>query len=132
VVFKTLRPEHLQKILEIELCMVEERIFAAAGTEQFLFYCTQTVKDFLLEQGIDPKYGARHLKRVIEKNIVVPLANLVATSQVQRGDFVRIDLNRQGDMIFTKDTDGRRASLQWERCLQRACAQPLAAAVAGY
>jgi ATP-dependent Clp protease ATP-binding subunit ClpA len=132
VVFKTLRPEHLQQILEIELCMVEERIFAAAGPKQFLFYCTQAVKDSLLEQGIDPKYGARHLKRVIERNVVVPLANLLATSQVQYGDFIRIDLNGQGSMTFTKDTDGRRASIQWERCVQRACPQPLAAAVAGY
>src|SRR5271157_2396360 len=79
VVFKTLRPEHLEKILDIELGMVQQRILMAAGANQFVINTTQPVKDFLLKEGTDPKYGARHLKRAIERNIVFPLANLVAT-----------------------------------------------------
>ena len=106
VVFKTLRPEHLQKILEIELGMVQQRILMAPGTRKFAFYCTQEVKDFLLEEGTDAKYGARHLKRAIEKNLVFPLANLVATAQVKLGDFVRIDLSPQGCMTFVKEAEG--------------------------
>jgi ATP-dependent Clp protease ATP-binding subunit ClpC len=82
VVFKTLRPEHLQKILEIELGMVQQRILMSPGTRKFAFHCTQSVKDLLLEEGTDTKYGARHLKPAIEKNVVFPLANLVATGQI--------------------------------------------------
>src|SRR5215813_8005418 len=61
VVFKTLRSEQLTQILEIELGMVQQRILMATGANQFVFNCTQSVKDFLLQEGTDPKYGARHL-----------------------------------------------------------------------
>jgi ATP-dependent Clp protease ATP-binding subunit ClpB len=115
VVFKTLRPEHLQKILEIELGMVQQRILMAPGTRKFAFYCTQSVKNFLLEEGTDAKYGARHLKRAIEKNLVFPLANLVATAQVKLGDFVRIDLSSEGRMTFVKEAEGATDSILLER-----------------
>lgn len=106
VVFKTLRTEHLEKILEIELGMVQQRILQATGNSQFVFSCTPSVKALLLREGTDPKYGARHLKRSIEKNIVFPLANLVATAQVRLGDFIRIDLNDEGNMTFVKEAEG--------------------------
>jgi ATP-dependent Clp protease ATP-binding subunit ClpA len=106
VVFKTLRSEHLEKILEIELGLVQQRILQATGNNQFVFSCTARVKALLLQEGTDPKYGARHLKRAIEKNIVFPLANLVATAQVRLGDFIRIDLNDEGLMTFVKEAEG--------------------------
>jgi C-terminal, D2-small domain, of ClpB protein len=64
------------------------------------------VKQFLLQEGTDPKYGARHLKRAIERNIVFPLANLVATGQVKLGDFIRIDMNPEGRLVFVKEAEG--------------------------
>jgi ATP-dependent Clp protease ATP-binding subunit ClpB len=106
VVFKTLRPEHLEQILEIELGMVQQRILQATGNNQFVFSCTPKVKQYLLREGTDPKYGARHLKRAIERYVVFPLANLVATGQVKLGDFVRIDMNADGRMIFVKEAEG--------------------------
>jgi ATP-dependent Clp protease ATP-binding subunit ClpB len=106
VVFKTLRPEHLEQILEIELGMVQQRILQATGNNQFVFSCTAKVKQFLLQEGTDPKYGARHLKRAIERFVVFPLANLVATGQVKLGDFVRIDINNDGRMVFVKEAEG--------------------------
>jgi ATP-dependent Clp protease ATP-binding subunit ClpB len=105
VVFKTLRPEHLEQILEIELGLVQQRILQATGNNQFVFSCTPAVKEFLLREGTDPKYGARHLKRAIERHVVFPLANLVATGQVKLGDFVRIDMNTEG-MVFVKEAEG--------------------------
>jgi len=106
VVFKTLRPEHLEKILDIELGLVQQRILQTSGNNQFVFACTQRVKSLLLDEGTDPKYGARHLKRSIEKNLVFPLANLVATAQIKLGDFIRIDLNDEGVMTFVKEAEG--------------------------
>src|SRR5438045_8352309 len=50
VVFKTLRPEHLQQILEIELGMVQQRILIAARESQFVFNCTAEAKNFLLQE----------------------------------------------------------------------------------
>jgi len=106
VVFKTLRSAHLQQILDLELEMVQQRILAASGAGKFLFGCTESVRNFLLEEGTDVKYGARHLKRAIEKNLVSPLASLVASSQLKFGDFVRIDLDSEGELIFMKEADG--------------------------
>jgi ATP-dependent Clp protease ATP-binding subunit ClpB len=106
VVFKTLRAEHLEQILEIELGMVQQRILQATGNNQFVFSCTAKVKQYLLKVGINPRYGARHLKREIEKHVVFPLANLVATGQVKLGDFVRIDMNAEGRMVFVKEAEG--------------------------
>jgi len=114
VVFKTLKPEHLEHILEIELGMVQQRILQATGNQQFVFSCTNPVKKFLLVEGTDPKYGARHLKRSIEKNIVFPLANLVATGQIKLGDFIRIDM-KDSRLTFTKEAEGALVPVLLER-----------------
>jgi len=115
VVFKTLRSEHLAQILEIELGMVQQRVLMATGANQFVFNCTQQVKDYLLKEGTDPKYGARHLKRAIERHIVFPLANLVATGQVRLGDFVRIDLTGESHLTFVKEAEGAMVPVLLER-----------------
>lgn len=106
VVFKALRPEHLESILEIELGMVQQRILTSVTGRPFVFNCTQAVKRFLLEQGTDAKYGARHLKRAIEQNLVVPLANLLATAQISFGDFVKVDRDLYGELTFSREAQG--------------------------
>ena len=73
VVFRTLRSEHLQQILEIELGMVQQRVLMASACQSVRFQLHPKVKSFLLHEGTDPKYGARHLKRAIERNLVFPL-----------------------------------------------------------
>lgn len=115
VVFHTLRPEHLEQILEIELGMVQQRILQATGNQQFVFSCTEQVKQFLLREGTDLRYGARHLKRAIERHIVFPLANLVATGQVKLGDFIRIDIDPAGKMMFVKEAEGALVPVLLER-----------------
>jgi ATP-dependent Clp protease ATP-binding subunit ClpB len=126
VVFKTLKPEHLEQILEIELGMVQQRILQATGNNQFVFSCTQKVKRFLLDEGTDPKYGARHLKRAIEKNIVFPLANLVATGQIKLGDFIRID-RKESQLTFTKEAEGALVPVLLEKYGDLAGTPPVAA-----
>ena len=110
VVFKTLRPEQLEQVLELELGKVQQRIMKAAGQSHFKFYCAPAVKAWLLREGTDAKYGARHLKRVIERNIVYPLANLVATLQVKTGDSVNIEMKPEGGLAFTKTAAVKEAS----------------------
>jgi ATP-dependent Clp protease ATP-binding subunit ClpB len=92
VVFRSLKDKHLKQILDLELQAVQNRIRNAAGTK-FTFECSDTVKELLLEEGIDYRYGARHLKRAIERLIVNPLANLVATNQIQTDESIFIKLN---------------------------------------
>src|SRR5438128_12656364 len=93
VVFRSLKQEHLDKILDIELEHVQQRILSSAVTRQFVFRCTPGARDFLLEEGTDSRFGARHLKRSIERHLVFPLSNLLATDQVDLGDLVKIDHN---------------------------------------
>src|SRR5687768_1750273 len=102
VVFRSLKEHHLRRILDIELTQVQDRITESAGTK-FVFECTTAAKEFLLSEGIDLKYGARHLKRSIERFLVYPLSNLVATQQVETGDFVMIDFDPDKEvLVFTK------------------------------
>lgn len=102
VVFRSLKEHHLRRILEIELASVQDRITESAGTK-FIFECSDSAKEFLLNEGIDLKYGARHLKRAIERFLVYPLSNLVATQQVETGDVVFVDRDEEKDILtFTK------------------------------
>jgi ATP-dependent Clp protease ATP-binding subunit ClpB len=128
VVFKTLRDEHLEKILEIELGMVQQRVLMSAGTNQFVFSCTAGAKQFLLKEGTDPRYGARHLKRAIERHLVFPMANLVATGQVKLGDFVRVDMASENQMIFVKEAENTMAPVLLERYGAAAANMPAARA----
>ena len=78
----------------------------SAGTK-FVFHCSNAAKDKLLKEGIDFKYGARHLKRAIERFLVYPLSNLVATGQVGLGDLVEVDLSQiTNKLIFSKQSGG--------------------------
>src|SRR5437879_690373 len=98
VVFHPLRREQLERVLEIELGQVQQRVLETAKG-QFLFRVTDSGRDFLLQEGTDQRYGARHLKRSIERHVVYPLANLLATEQVHLGDLVCIDWNKQQDRL---------------------------------
>ena len=98
VVFHPLRREQLEQVLEIELGQVQQRVLETAKG-QFLFRVAPAGRDFLLQEGTDQRYGARHLKRAIERHVVYPLANLLATEQVHLGDLVCIDWNNGQDRL---------------------------------
>jgi ATP-dependent Clp protease ATP-binding subunit ClpA len=104
VVFRTLNQQHLRQILDIELNDVQNRIMASQSDKQFIFRCTSEAKEFLLREGTDLKYGARHLKRAIERHLVYPISNLIATGQIGLGDVIKIDLSASGDKLsFSKE-----------------------------
>jgi hypothetical protein len=102
----------------------------ASAANQFVFNCTDKVKSFLLHEGTDPKYGARHLKRAIERHLVFPLANLVATGQVRLGDFIRIDMAAEGALTFVKEAEGAMVPMLMERYGAAAGMPPMAARTA--
>ena len=103
VVFHPLRREQLEEVLEIELGQVQQRVLETAKG-QFLFRVTPTGREFLLQEGTDQRYGARHLKRAIERHVVYPLANLLATEQVHMGDLICIDWNKKEEgLTFVRE-----------------------------
>src|SRR3989440_4052173 len=106
VVFHPLRKEQLQEVLDIELGQVQQRVLETAKG-QFLFRVTPSGRGFLLPEGTDQRYGARHLKRSIERFVVYPLANLLATEQVHLGDLVRIDWDGEHKQLtFIREGEG--------------------------
>jgi ATP-dependent Clp protease ATP-binding subunit ClpA len=108
VTFKPLGTDELRRILDIELNMVQQRIFNSSNDRSFVFKATDSAKSFLLSEGTDLKYGARHLKRAIDRLLVQPMSNLIATDQVRGGDWVRIDFDG-GDckgLSFFKEAEG--------------------------
>jgi ATP-dependent Clp protease ATP-binding subunit ClpB len=114
VVFKTLRDEHLKEILDIEIGAIQTRILFAVGGNQFVFNVKPRAKQALLAEGTDLKFGARHLKRALERNLVFPMANLVATAQIKLGDFIVVEYEGEipeqgqapkGTYTFTREAE---------------------------
>src|SRR3569833_2261784 len=107
VVFKPLGEEQLRRILDLELGQVQQRILGSPADKSFVFTVSESGKDFLLSEGTDLKYGARHLKRAIERLLVHPLSNLMATSQVIAGDWIQADFDEgRNSLSFTKEAEG--------------------------
>ncbi len=90
VVFKPLGEEELRKVLDIELNIVQQRLQTAAAGTPFQVRFKESAREFLLREGTDSRYGARHLKRAIERLLVQPLANLMSSSQIRRGDHILV------------------------------------------
>jgi len=113
VVFHPLQREQLEEVLEIELGQVQQRVLETARG-QFLFRVTAAARDFLLQEGTDQRYGARHLKRAIERHIVYPLANLLATEQIHIGDLICIDFDKT-EICLTFTREGENLSMPVRR-----------------
>jgi ATP-dependent Clp protease ATP-binding subunit ClpB len=102
VVFHSLSEKDLRQILDLELYALQDRIMRSARTK-FCFNCSDSVKSLLLHDGMDSRYGARHLKRSVERLLVMPMSNLVASGQVDLGDLISVDLNESGsDILFAR------------------------------
>src|ERR1700689_5084437 len=107
VTFSPLGTEQLKKILDIELNLVQQRIFNTSTDRAFVFTMSDPTKDFLLAEGTDLKYGARHLKRAIERLLVHPMSNLIATDQVRGGDWVRVEFDEGTRALrFAREAEG--------------------------
>lgn len=107
VVFNPLGEAELRKILDIELGLLQQRVFDAVGPNYFVFTASDTAKEHLLRQGTDVKYGARHLKRALERLVVQPMSNLIATGQVRGGDWIQIDFDAESQQLtFLREAEG--------------------------
>ena len=107
VVFRPLGQAELRQILDIELHLLQQRIFDSVGPNYFVFRASEPAKEHLLEEGTDLKYGARHLRRAIERLVVQPLSNLIATDQIHTGDLVRMDFGSDpGGVTFCREAEG--------------------------
>ena len=131
IVFRALTRDNLEKILDIELERVQQRIINASDGRQFVFRCTKEARDFLLSEGTDIKFGARHLKRSIERHLVFPISNLLATDQIQLGDLITVDFDAaMSKLIFVKEDQGAIVQKE-EEILAETAMVPVSVRVAG-
>jgi ATP-dependent Clp protease ATP-binding subunit ClpB len=115
VVFHPLGTSELRRILEIELDDVQERMLQVEPDKRFLINITDSAREFLLTEGTDVRYGARPLKRAIERLLVQPLCNLIATGQIRAGGCDRIRVTHIPSapaLTFFREAELRRS---WER-----------------
>jgi ATP-dependent Clp protease ATP-binding subunit ClpA len=106
VVYRPLKEYHLQQIVDLELQAVQDRIMHSVGA-RFVLHCSDAAKQVLLREGLDLRYGARHIKRSIERFLVYPLSNLIATGQTQPGNVVYVDIgDEKGKLVFMKYAGG--------------------------
>jgi len=115
VVFRSLKHPELCRILDLELRQVQRRV-DEGSRERFTISLTEAARELLLSEGIEYRYGARHLKRAIERFLVNPLANLSATGQVRVGDVVVIDINEESNKLafYLDDSESAKVSAAME------------------
>ncbi|HWR52476.1 MAG TPA: AAA family ATPase [Bryobacteraceae bacterium] len=110
VVFRALGDSELRRVLDIELRIVQERVFRRAEIGPFVFSVSEAAKDVILAQGTDARYGARHLKRAIDRLLMQPMANLIASGQIRAGDWIRADSDASSDVLaFYRDAESMTA-----------------------
>ena len=103
VTFHTLKEAHLYEVLDILLTQIHHRSLRCC--EPFLLEVTPRAKAWLVEEGTDVQYGARPLKRLIEKELVTRISHLICSEQIRKGDLITVD--REGDqLVFQKESGG--------------------------
>ena len=98
VVFNSLTKEDIHKIIEVEL----DKLYKRVGTLNFTIKVTDAAKDFIVEKGFDAQYGARPLKRAIQKYIEDPLAEEIIKSAAAEGDTIEIDYEKGSEEASIK------------------------------
>lgn len=123
VVFNTLSESDMNHILTLELEAVQQRIFMSQSTQPFVIQVTDPARKFILKLGIDDKYGARYLKRTIERLLVNSLANLITSNQLNGGDLVEVGLDiAGGKLTFCRKEENLPASRMVNEIAERASA----------
>jgi ATP-dependent Clp protease ATP-binding subunit ClpB len=131
VVFKPLGEPELRRILDLELGQVQQRILVSPAEKSFVFTVSAAGKSFLLDEGTDIKYGARHLKRAIERLLVHPLSNLMATNQINAGDWISADFDPASKSLFFRVEDESMEVHAMASVIGDNVRMPIAAAAAG-
>ena len=103
VLFRSLNREDIHKIIDLELSKLYKRLNDLGYTISL----TEKAKDFIVEKGYDEKFGARPLKRAIQKFIEDPLAEEIIKSNLHEGDKIKIDLDQKGEELTVSVDKGK-------------------------
>jgi ATP-dependent Clp protease ATP-binding subunit ClpC len=95
IMFNSLQKEDIHKIIDIELA----NLFGRVNGLGFIIKITDAAKDYIVEKGYDANYGARPLKRAIQKYLEDPMAEEIIKSSLTEGDEIEVDYNKEKDEI---------------------------------
>jgi ATP-dependent Clp protease ATP-binding subunit ClpC len=98
ILFKSLQRDSIHKIIDLELTKLYGRINELG----YRIEMTEKAKDFIVDKGYDEKYGARPLKRAIQKYIEDPLAEEIIKATLQEGDLIKIDIEEGKEELTIK------------------------------
>jgi ATP-dependent Clp protease ATP-binding subunit ClpC len=104
VLFNNLDKEDINKIIDIEMDSLLKRIDLLGYTVKI----TEDAKDFIAEKGFDIKFGARPLKRAIQKYFEDPLSEEIINSKIKEGDTIKVSLNKEQTDLLMKITKPRK------------------------
>ena len=97
IIFHSLSKENILKIVDIQL----ERILKRLAERKLTIDLTKKAKQLMADNGWEPQFGARPLKRVIEKELLDPLSREILSGQFAEGDKIRVDA-KDGKLVFEK------------------------------
>ncbi|SHJ73210.1 ATP-dependent Clp protease ATP-binding subunit ClpC [Arenibacter nanhaiticus] len=106
IVFNALEREDIHKIIDIEL----NKLFARINDIGYNLQLSDKAKDYIAEKGFDKEYGARPLKRAIQKYIEDALAEEIVNSNLNEGDTIIMDLNEEKQELTIKIDKGEKSS----------------------
>ena len=98
ILFNSLKREDIHKIIDIEL----ELLYGRINELGYTITMTEAAKDFIVEKGYDEKFGARPLKRAIQKFIEDPLAEEIVKSNLHEGDSINMDIQKNASELKIK------------------------------
>ena len=101
VVFEQLKREDVENIFELELSEIQNRLSECEMKHVFLSV-SKLAKEKVVDAGYSVEYGARNLKRVLEKELVQPVATALSLEEVEDGDFIVMDWNEESEFYFKK------------------------------
>jgi len=107
VIFNSLTKEDIHEIIDIEL----KGLFTRIRTLGYDIELTDTAKDYVTEKGFDPDFGARPLKRAIQKYLEDPMAEAIIKSSLKQGDILQVDYDKEKDEIKINPKKGGKAAL---------------------
>lgn len=102
IIFNSLSKEDIYKIIDIEL----KGLYSRINTLGYEIELTNTAKDYITEKGFDPDFGARPLKRAIQKYLEDPMAEVIIKSSLRQGDILKVDFNKEKEEIVIKPQKG--------------------------
>src|SRR5262249_62085779 len=106
ITYQPLTPESLSAILDKQIADLQNHVNTRLGNRSFFLDVPPETRQFLLQKGTSPEYGARELNRTIHRNLTQPLATLVATNQANPGSAVRVEVAEGRDTLNVRCGEG--------------------------